>query len=86
MDVGNDRVLYLKYWHIVVMLVIQLIGLGIAYGKLSERMDNLGERMTREENTRYVPREEFDSWRDDVRSTLGRIEGEIIQRNRLGNR
>jgi hypothetical protein len=68
------------------MLIAQLIGLGIAYGKLSERMDNLSERMAREENTRFVPREEYDAWRGDMRMTLDRIENEIMHRNQTEDR
>jgi hypothetical protein len=77
-----DRVLYLKYWHIVLMLVVQLVGLGMAYGKISQSLDDLTRRVGVMENTKFITRDEYDSWRTDVRDTLARIETEILERNR----
>ena len=76
-----EKVPFLKYWHIILIMALQLIAVGVAYGKLNEGMDDLKRRMSAMENGRFVPREEFDSWREDVRDSLHRIEAEILERN-----
>jgi hypothetical protein len=78
-----EKVLYLKYWHIVLMLVVQLVCLGIAYGKLSQAQDDLMRRIGVMEGTKFVPREEFETFRGDLRDSLSRIETEILERNRV---
>jgi hypothetical protein len=82
---GQDRVLYLKYWHIVIMLVVQILVLGIAYGKLTQQIEDLAGRVTTMENTKFVTRDEYDSFKTDLRDTLNRIETEIVERNKVEN-
>ena len=67
------------------MLVVQLLALGIAYGKLSQAMDDLTRRVGVMESTKFVTREEYESFKTDLRDTLTRIESEVIQRNKMEN-
>lgn len=74
-----QTVLYLKYWHIVLMLVVQLVALGIAYGRITQQMDDLARRVSAIEDSKFVSRDEFDDFRTDLRTRLDRIESEILE-------
>ena len=80
----SGGIVILRYWHIIALLVVQLLGLGIAYGKITQNQEDLSRRMQAIESrdSQYVPRSEFDGWREDIRATLNRIEAEIVERNR----
>lgn len=78
----HGRTLYLKYWHIVFMLAIQLLALAYTFGKLNEGIDDLSRRVAAIENNKFVERSEFDDWKGDFRNTLERIESEIVERNK----
>lgn len=80
----NGGYVILRYWHIILMLAVQLVALGIAYGALQEGQADMLRRITNLENNKIVTRDEFDSWRSEFRDSLNRIEDEILQRNAHG--
>lgn len=76
-------IVILRYWHVLVMLSIQLLGLGVAYGKITQNQEDMARRMGMIEQNKVVSREEFDNWRSEFRSTLDRIEHGIYERNQI---
>lgn len=72
----------LKYWHIILLLTVQMVGLGIAYGEIKQSQDDMARRLVNLENNKLVTREEFDAWRTEFHDDLQRIESAIINRNR----
>lgn len=77
-DNGNGSII-LKYWHVLVILAV-LITTG---AKLIQAVDDLTRRVGALESNKTVTRDEFDSWRNEFRDSLNRIEDEVLERNRM---
>ncbi len=78
----QPTVLYLKYWHIVLMLIVQLVGLGVMYGSMRQSIDDLRDdtnrRLAAIENSRFITRDEFDDFKSDITQRLDRIESDVL--------
>ena len=69
--------LEVQAWHIVLLLAIQLIGLGIGYGKIVATQESFAKDLERIENQRVITKDEFDEWKTQVLSRMDRIENKI---------
>lgn len=69
----------LQYWHVVVILIVQLIGLGIAWGTLTQQEADISRRLTALEslNEQFVSRSEFEAWRQGFRESVDKVQQEM---------
>lgn len=85
-ETANLRgVICLKYWHVVLVLAVQLICLGAAYGRITANQDNFKEDVSRRlaviESNKVISREEFDEWRGEFEQNLRDLQHAIIRSN-----
>ena len=75
---GNgDKVFSVRSWHVVIVLAVQLIALGVAYGSLTERLANTTKDLQRMEDQRVVTQDDFNAWKLEFLNRLDRIENKI---------
>ena len=74
-----------RFWHMMVLLIVQLLGLGlgfgVTYGRLTQQIEDLNQRIIRIEDDKLIGRDEFNAWREEMQGNLARIESEILNRN-----
>ena len=73
----GDRVISVRSWQVILMLAVQLIALGIAYGSLTERLANTTRDLQRMEDQRVVTQDDFDAWKLEMMNRMDRIENKI---------
>lgn len=81
MSEQSGGIVVLRSWHVVILLVIQLLGIGIAYGRLTQQIDDMNRRLESIENNRLIGRDEFNTWREEMNSNIDRLEREVLERN-----
>lgn len=74
----------LKYYHVIILLIVQLLGLGVAYGKLTSDVQNMKEDVSRRLGKiegNFVSYGEFDNWRKEFQQNLRDLQNIMIRRN-----
>lgn len=77
-------VVVLKYYHVIILLIVQLLGLGVAYGKLTSDVQNMKEDVSRRLGKiegNFVSYGEFDNWRKEFQQNLRDLQNIMIRRN-----
>lgn len=84
---GSNRItLQVSIWHVALLLVIQILALGVAYGRLSQGQDDTRKDVVRIEQQRIVSKDEFDDWKVLITERMNRMEGKIDALVGLGNK
>lgn len=77
-------VVVLKYYHVIILLFVQLLGIGAAYGKLTSDVQNMKEDVSRRLGKiegNFVSYGEFDNWRKEFQQNLRDLQNIMIRRN-----
>lgn len=67
---GTSGAVVLKYWQIVLILLVQLGGLAYGYGSMKQSVDDVVKRLDAEENKSLVNRDEFNDFRQEIRDDV----------------
>lgn len=85
---GNGGgVVMLRYWQVILILMVQLLSLGAAYGRITANQDNMREEMQRRftvlerASARAVPSDDFNVWRAEFQQDLRDLRETIIRSN-----
>lgn len=73
-------------WHIVLMLIIQMLVLAFTYGRITQSVDDLGHRLAIIEDGKLIGRDEFNSFVTQSQENQERLEREILERNEIEKR
>lgn len=69
--------LQVQAWHVLILLAVQLVGLGVAYGRITEKQDELTRQLATMEGQRTITKDEFDDWKSQLISRMDRMENKI---------
>lgn len=86
MDEQSERrrvstgVVIFKYWHVFMVLLVQIAGLAYMYGRLSQNVEDLARRLDQAESrtTPQVTREEFNDFRGEIRDDIKGLHSAIL--------
>jgi hypothetical protein len=67
----------IQAWHIFLMLAVQLLGLGAAYGRITQQQEQFSKDLGRIESQRVISKDEFDEWKAQLTGRLDRMENKI---------
>jgi hypothetical protein len=68
----------LRYWHVFIMLLVQLVGLAYMYGRLSQNVEDVIKRLDSQDGKSNVSREEFSDFRQEVREDVRQLHLSIM--------
>lgn len=74
---GDGRALIVRNWHVIVLLAVQLLALAVAYGRITEQLDDTVKQLEKIEARPVVTQNEWDSWRNELISRMDRLEIKI---------
>ena len=69
--------LEVQAWHVLVLLAVQLLGLGVAYGKIVQAQDQQHDELQRIESQRTITKDDFDEWKTQLTDRINRIENKL---------
>jgi hypothetical protein len=69
--------LQVQTWHILLLLAVQLIALGVAYGRIVANQENTAAEIQQIKNRDVVTKDDWDAWRVELITRIDRLETKI---------
>lgn len=66
-----------KYWQIILMLLIQFASIAVAYGRTSQRLDDIVDRQQKMEQAKPVSQDEFREYQQEMRDRYAKIDADL---------
>lgn len=76
-EVKVQKAFVVHNWHVIFLLAVQLLALAVAYGRITEQLDETTKQLEKIEARPVVTESEWDAWRTELINRMDRLETKI---------